>query len=116
MRILVTGSRGLDNISQVEGVLSQYIAVKDTVIHGACPSGVDAIADDYARRYFNDVLVAPADWKTHGRAAGPIRNKEMITRFEPDVVVAVWDGVSRGTRNMIDLALKAKIETHVHIL
>ena len=42
----------------------------------------------------------PADWDKHGRAAGPIRNKQMADYA--DVLIAVWDGKSRGTKNMID--------------
>ena len=41
-----------------------------------------------------------ADWNKHGRAAGPMRNKQMADYA--DVLIAVWDGQSKGTKNMID--------------
>lgn len=42
----------------------------------------------------------PADWDRHGRAAGPIRNCQMAQYA--DALIAIWDGKSRGTKNMID--------------
>jgi len=54
----------------------------------------------------------PANWKEHHKAAGPIRNREMAKYA--DALVAIWDGESKGTKSMIGLAEKARIEIHVH--
>lgn len=116
MRVLVTGSRGISDTKEVERILSQHIAVQDTVIHGGCKSGVDAIADDYASRYFNDQLRFIPDWDRHGKAAGPIRNRQMIEEGQPDLVVAIWDGRSKGTKHTIDFALAARIDVMVYFL
>jgi len=53
-------------------------AAKVTIVHGACPTGADAIADDWAIGNFLVPERHPADWAKHGRAAGPIRNREMV--------------------------------------
>jgi len=75
------------------------------IAHGGA-KGADNIADVYARRRKWIVEVFHADWHTHGRAAGPMRNKTMLDRGA-DVVLAfpIGDrGVSPGTWGCVDLA------------
>lgn len=50
----------------------------------------------------------PADWKKYGSSAGYIRNDEMAKYA--DCLIAFWDGKSKGTKHMIDLAVKRKIK------
>ena len=59
------------------------------------------------------VHVIPADWKKHGRAAGPIRNQQMLDEGKADVVVALWDGKSRGTLDMIQRATEAGVPVRI---
>lgn len=79
-----------------------------TIIHGACPTGADRWADEWAVVNWTGLEEYPADWNTYGRAAGPIRNKQMLTEGKPDIVFAFKGG--RGTANMIKLAKEAGIE------
>ena len=67
-------------------------------------SGVDAMAEQYAAEHGLQLSIYPADWRRYGRAAGPKRNFEMAN--EADAVIAFWDGSSKGTKNMIDIADK----------
>ena len=53
----------------------------------------------------------PADWKTHGRKAGPIRNKQMADYGE--MLIAFWDGKSSGTKNMIENSKKLGLIVHI---
>lgn len=78
-----------------------------TLIHGACPTGADALADEYAVVNWLGIDEYPANWKQHGRAAGPIRNQRMIDEGRPDVVVAFAGG--RGTADMIRRAEEAGV-------
>ena len=77
------------------------------IIHGAA-KGADSLASEWAA--LNEVKeeVFPADWKTHGRAAGPIRNQQMLDEGKPDLVIAFPGG--RGTADMVKRARKAGIE------
>ena len=52
-----------------------------------------------------------ADWETHGRAAGPIRNRKMAENAS--ALIALWDGASRGTKNMIETAQKKGLLVYV---
>ena len=113
MRIIVAGCRNVTDEKTVERILSGYIAVKDVVITGGC-RGVDQIAHDWAHRMFAKNEVHQADWETHGKAAGPMRNRQMAE--DADLLVAFWDGMSRGTKNMIEVAFARRIETHVHFV
>lgn len=114
-RVLVTGSRDWARRSTVRGSLDSvgfehgYIGL--TVVHGACPTGADAYADEWARDNADiGVLVerVPARWDLHGKAAGPLRNAEMVARGAA-LCLAFPRGLSRGTRNCMAEARKAGI-------
>lgn len=81
-----------------------------SVIHGAC-HGVDQSADKIAKKLGFQTLAFPADWKRYGKAAGPIRNGQML---DMDNVYAVYAfhrdiGSSKGTKNILDQASKKGI-------
>jgi hypothetical protein len=80
------------------------------LVHGAA-TGADRHAAEWAKQKGGIKVIAErADWDKHGRAAGPIRNKRMLSHF-PDFVIA-FDG-DAGTSNMIEQALRAKVEVVV---
>lgn len=81
----------------------------DTIIHGGA-SGADNLAGLWATSKTAGIKVEVyrADWKKYGKAAGPIRNMEMLSKGKPDLVVAFPGG--RGTQNMVALARKAGVE------
>lgn len=67
------------------------------------------MAHDWAMKNKVSVIKFPADWKTHGRAAGPTRNRQMLQEGDPDLIVAFPKTIleaSRGTRNMVEQARK----------
>lgn len=74
-------------------------------------SGADALGERYAQERGFELETYPADWKSHGRAAGPIRNAQMAA--VADALIAFWDGKSRGTKNMIDTATKRGLKVAV---
>jgi len=77
---------------------------------------VDAIADAIGRGYLHcPVEVYRADWKTHGKKAGPIRNQLMLDVGTPDLVLAYPSTrfASKGTMDMVERARKAGVRTVV---
>jgi hypothetical protein len=74
--------------------------------------GADQAAWQWAIQRGVPTAEFPADWETHGKAAGPIRNKQMLKEGKPDMIIAFHKHFeeSRGTKNMITQAKKAKIE------
>lgn len=111
MRILVTGSRDWHSQDTIRMALEEVRRGhhRPVLLHGDCPTGADAMADQIWREWGLPVQTFPADWKKHGRAAGPIRNQEMVNTG-PDVCLAFPKGASRGTRGCIRMARKAGIE------
>jgi hypothetical protein len=115
LRILVTGSRHWTNRHVIAEAIKKAVAdsgrtIDDEdviVVHGGAP-GADKIADSVAFRLAYQVEAHPADWETHGAAAGPIRNAEMVA-LGADVCLAFPIGPSRGTRGCMALAEKAGI-------
>lgn len=105
MRILVCGGRKYDNADHVYKVLAEYVRGPVTIIHGDA-SGADAIAAKMAFELGYPVEAYPADWKSHLRNAGPIRNQEMIDSGV-DLVIAFAGGA--GTRDTMRRAEKSQI-------
>lgn len=62
--------------------------------------GADMCGWNWARDNNIPILEYPANWKLHGKSAGPIRNQEMAQ--VANGLIAFWNGISRGTENMIN--------------
>jgi hypothetical protein len=106
VRILVTGGRDYTNYSAVVTALSQ-MPVGATLIHGAA-TGADSLAAHYWRHALGrETESHPADWGKHGKAAGPIRNQEMLDSGV-DILIAFPGG--RGTADMTRRALAAGVK------
>jgi len=106
MRVLVCGGRGYEDWAAVEVVLRIFDPRYTTLIHGACPTGADHIAESVAHAlHWQRLIPYYADWDKYGRAAGPIRNKRMLVEGKPDVVIVFPGG--NGTANMVSQAHKA---------
>lgn len=76
------------------------------IIHGAA-RGADTLADEAAKSFGIRCLSFPADWTTHKKAAGPIRNQQMLKEGKPHLVIAVPGG--KGTAHMCKIATEANI-------
>ena len=111
-KVIVCGSRSISDKQYIFEALDKLLKDYDDVeIISGHARGVDTIAEAYAKERAIPLVVFSADWEQYGRAAGPIRNKEMLQfamSAEP-LVISFWDGKSRGTKNMMLLALKAGI-------
>lgn len=122
MKILVCGSRDWADAKAITDTLDAYRAQDvakgwTTVIIQGGASGADAIADGWARGVGVVSLTFPADWPTHGRGAGPIRNQRMLDEGMPDVVLAFrCEGVSKGTDDMVRRARVMLPGDCVHVI
>lgn len=115
-RVLVCGSRNWEDQRIVDWVLdgAVWADVNFTLIEGGA-KGADACAAAWARNQDVSHQTFAADWKTHGKAAGPIRNQEMIDIGQPDVVVAFTDDLehSKGTKDCVRRAKKHGVPVYV---
>lgn len=88
------------------------IADVTEVISGAA-RGADRIGEEWAHRHGVLVRRMPADWDTYGKRAGFLRNESMARIPGVGLLVALWDGQSKGTRHMINIARECKIATWI---
>lgn len=112
MRIMVTGSRNWEDVDAIRNALRQVSAEHVILMHGDC-SGTDRIAAKIARHELGwEVQAYPANWKEHGKAAGPIRNHQMLS-MGPELVIAFPSASSRGTQDAIRQARLLGIEVWI---
>ena len=113
-KVIVAGCRDFADYELLKEKCDFYLQnqkPEDIVIVSDHASGADALGKHYAQERGYETEIYPADWKTNGRAAGPIRNAQMAT--VADALIAFWDGKSRGTKNMIDTATKRGLQVAV---
>jgi hypothetical protein len=82
------------------------------ICHGDA-RGADREAGYEARRLGLEVVVFPANWSRYGKAAGPIRNQQMLDEFKPDLVLAFPILTSVGTYDMIMKATRAGVPVEI---
>lgn len=109
MKTLVCGGRDYADWRHIQATLAGLHEKRpiSLLIAGGAP-GADDLAARWAQFTKLPVSVFPANWKHEGRAAGPLRNRAMLTLGEPDLVVAFPGG--RGTAGMVRLARDAGVE------
>lgn len=80
--------------------------------------GADTLAREAAEYFGIEVERYPANWTLYGRAAGPIRNNQMLTEGKPDLVVAFHHDIehSKGTKNMVKQAKALGIPVKVYTI
>lgn len=113
-KIIIAGGREFKDYPLLKKEVHEFIfhkldlEFKDKVeiVSGKAP-GADSLGEEYAREMQYPVKEFPADWKTLGRTAGPVRNRQMAEYA--DACIVFWDGLSRGTQSMISEAKKAGI-------
>ncbi len=90
MKVAVIGSRSIKNAD-----ISQYIPAETTEIITGGAVGVDRLAEREARLRGIALTVFKPDYEAHGKSAPLVRNK--LIAKECDMLIAFWDGSSRGT-------------------
>lgn len=123
-RIIVAGSRTFGDYELLRSTLDEYIlnfldvGLSDTVeIISGRAAGADRLGEKFADEQNIPVTCFEADWETFGKIAGPIRNRHMAEyaseRGYVGILIAFWDGMSRGTKNMIETAKKYDLDVVV---
>jgi len=99
-KLIIAGTRNLfASYDLIESSILHFKISPRTLMSGGA-RGIDSSAEAFAEYRKKDFIRVDADWVKYGKAAGPIRNRLMAK--EGDVLLAIWDGKSRGTKNMIE--------------
>lgn len=119
IRIIVAGSRDFSDYQLMEQTLNSYLESK---ISGAkiqfvsgTARGADKLGERFAQENGYEVKRFPAQWEIYGKSAGYRRNATMAeyAAQESGVLFAFWDGSSRGTMHMINLARGKGLDVHI---
>jgi hypothetical protein len=112
MKVIIAGSRGFSDFQLLFTKCEEILKDKSEIeIVSGTAKGADKLGEHYASLKGHSVAKFPADWDKHNKQAGMLRNREMAEYS--DCLIAFWDGESRGTKNMIDLAQSKGLEVHV---
>jgi hypothetical protein len=111
MRTIIAGSRTITDYSTVFNAMN-FSQLKPTIILSGCAEGADKLGERWAKEHNIPIERYPANWNKYGKKAGYLRNAEMVEKA--DALVAIWDGVSRGTKHTIDLANKKGIKVFIY--
>jgi len=114
LRLIVAGSRNFEDYQLLESSLDEFIELHSlgdpdpgVIIISGLAKGADLLGVQYAKQRGYQVEEFPANWKL-GRSAGPKRNLEMAK--SANACIVFWDGVSKGTAHMIELAKKFQLK------
>lgn len=112
MKVIIAGSRSGFVARNVFEAIEESKFVITEIVSGTA-RGVDRDGEYYGKCNNIPIKRFPADWDQYGKAAGYIRNKQMAEYA--DALIAVWDGESRGTKNMIDTMQSLNKPVYIYI-
>lgn len=110
MRTIIAGSRDLNSYELVCRAVEEC-GWEPTVVLSGTARGIDQMGERWASRNGITIERYPANWKIWGKRAGPLRNEKMANNA--DALIAVWDGLSRGTSHMIATAQRKGLRVYV---
>lgn len=118
--IIIAGGRDFTDYPMLKEHVNQIkkdLNITKTTIISGLARGADMLGIQYAHEYNHHVVRFPAEWNKYGKMAGFIRNTEMLKyikkQFVTGIVIAFWDGKSKGTKHIIDAANKMNIQCFV---
>jgi hypothetical protein len=115
-RVIFAGGRDFANYelmcTELDYLLANKVAAhEEIVIISGTANGADKYGERYARERGYRIDQHPADWDRYGKSAGYKRNAEMAS--VADACVCFWDGQSKGTRHMINIAEEQQLPTRI---
>lgn len=115
LKVIIAGGREFADYDLLKRVCNHMLSVvketsQVTIVSGGA-RGVDKMGERYAKEFGINLIIMNADWEKHGKSAGYKRNQEMANVSTH--LIAFWDGKSRGTKHMIDIAKRDGLKSHV---
>ncbi len=111
-KVIVAGSRDFSNYDLLKKELDKICkSGYDVEIVSGTARGADTLGEQYAEENKLPLKMFLPDWDKHGKSAGYMRNREMAEYA--DACIVFWDGSSKGSRHMIDIAKELKLPTKV---
>jgi len=112
MKVIIAGGRDFNNYEllkvRCDNILSKQ---NEIIIVSGGAKGADSLGERYANDKGYSLEIYPAEWDKYGKSAGYKRN--VLMSENADSLIAFWDGKSRGTKHMIDIATKNGLNVRV---
>jgi len=112
MKVIVAGGRFFNDYEllkkKLDHILKNFSNIE--IISGAA-KGADNLGELYAKEKGYNIIRMPADWDKYGKGAGYRRNEDMASIA--DCCVCFWDGKSKGTNHMINLAKQYDLQLRI---
>ena len=112
MRVIIAGSRQFDNYDLLCQKCNQLFMSMDNIeVLSGNSKGGDQLGEKYAveKGYFIKLFLP--EWNKYGKSAGIKRNEKMVKNA--DMLIAFWDGKSKGTQNVINIANKLNLKVEL---
>lgn len=112
MKVIIAGSRklGMPHLLAALRAVPSDFEITEIISGGA--SGIDKAGEEFAQEHKIPLKIFYAEWNKYGKSAGYKRNTQMADYAE--ALIAVWDGSSRGTKHMIDIATSKGLKVFVY--
>ena len=110
MRTIIAGGRECTDMAVLSAALNKCGWIPTVILSGGA-RGADRLGERFAYGTATPLEIYTAQWETHGRGAGYRRNELMASKAE--ALIALWDGMSRGTKHMITIAKAAGLRVHI---
>lgn len=113
-KVIIAGPRTFNDFDFLEEkaleILSDFNLEQIEIVSGTA-RGADRLGERLAIKHNLYLKYYPADWNLYGKSAGYIRNEEMAKYA--DICIVFWDGKSKGSKHMIDIAKKYKLKLFI---
>jgi len=115
MKVIIAGSRSItDENEVVQAIVDSGFMITEVVSGGA--RGVDRIGEKWAQMMGIPVTRFIPDWEHLGKSAGHTRNHDMAVYVgSQGGLILVWDGMSSGSKNMLQHATTYELRIHQHV-
>jgi hypothetical protein len=109
MKLIVAGSREFNDYDLLKRSIQENFQRSEVeeIVSGTA-RGADTLGEQFAKEYSIPVKQFPANWDLYGKSAGYRRNAEMANYA--DALIAFWNGESKGTMHMINLAKEKNLK------
>ncbi len=112
IKVIIAGGRNFDDFNRLCEVCDEFLKDQNNIeIVSGAYKGADLLGERYAAERNYSIKQFPADWRRYGKSAGLKRNTEMAAYA--NALIAFWDGESKGTKHMIELATQANLNVKV---
>jgi hypothetical protein len=112
IKVIIAGGRNFDDFKKLCQICDKFLQDQNSIeIVSGAYKGADLLGEKYAAKRNFSLKQFPADWCRYGKSAGLKRNIEMAAYA--DALIAFWDGESKGTKYMIELATQAGLKVKV---